>query len=727
MIQRMINAPDQIIDLQNNSFAEETNMWSKKYFEKVVTADDIDQLFQLLLGRPVGNKGKAAQYIAHRTKNRFTVARMIAELRASNELAAQITSGVAPRAESNGAVDKLVSNREFRVPSHLAIAPTNGIKVMLVGSCLMDGWDRIVSASNPTMSVHRVVFNNASALPIINKDQAHTFDFQILQLPMRSLLAEGLYFGLSYDDAQGFRDAFTVACQNLERNLEAGLAYNREFGIVTYVMNLLTPIQNNMGRTGARYNLNNMVYFVEELNRHLCSLMEKYSNVYLLDSEQIVSTFGKRYIQDDSVTHSNHGSFIGEIICGTEGRLEAPGSVKDLYGPKRNACIEAIFNEAVASYRSLRQTDSVKLVIFDLDDTLWRGVAAEQDQLGPELTEGWPLGILEAASYLWRRGILIALCSKNDESNVVNIWKSLYGSRFPLENFVARRINWSSKADNVRDIIAEVNLLPASVLFVDDNPAERALVKDALPGIRTIEVSLAEWKRVLLWSAETQPTVFTSEASKRTETVKAQIKRTAVESTLNREEYLTSLQVSTKVFAVSNISDPRYTRCFELINKTNQFNTTGRRWTPAQVAGLFNEGGRIYCAEITDIYANYGLVSVAVVDGSTIEQFVLSCRVFGMDVEYAILNTVCRAISSRHPLVIRARIVETGRNGPCLDVYRHMNFTPTENGEWCIKPSEQRGIPTHISCQTDFDIEDVSSGEISDKSFTTTLMSSNGA
>jgi len=108
--------------------------------------------------------------------------------------------------------------------------------------------------------------------------------------------------------------------------------------------------------------------------------------------------------------------------------------------------VQAVLSEAEANARTVAQTDSIKIVIFDLDDTLWRGVGAERDDIDvAKMTEGWPLSIVEAASYLWRRGVLIAIVSKNDEKTALKLWDTLYESRFSIKNFVATRINWSRK------------------------------------------------------------------------------------------------------------------------------------------------------------------------------------------------------------------------------------------------------------------------------------------
>jgi FkbH-like protein len=321
-------------------------------------------------------------------------------------------------------------------------------------------------------------------------------------------------------------------------------------------------------------------------------------------------------------------------------------------------------------------------VIVDIDDTLWRGVAAERtDSLPYTMLEGWPLGFAEALGYLHRRGVLLAIVSKNDEARVTEIWNRIYGGRLTFDDFAVRKINWRSKADNIEEILRQINLLPYSVIFIDDNPAERAAVAAAFPGIRTFGSNPLVWRRILLWSPETQVATITSESASRTEMIQAQITREEHRQRLSRDEFLKSLDLKLNLFEIDGVAHRAFPRVLELINKTNQFNTTGKRWTEQECMAAFAAGCRFLAFEVEDRFTAYGLVGVIVVKGACIAQFVMSCRVAGMDVEIAAVAEVARLLGREGQNTVWGSMVETPLNLLCRDLYKRCGFVEAD-GEW---------------------------------------------
>jgi FkbH-like protein len=655
-----------------------------------VTESDIEGLFQAFLGREVGN----ADYIRYLIDEGCTVRNLIKSLRGSEEFAFK------QRAELN-IVDArdMIRGSGYRIPTDLRRTSKRPRKVLLVGSCLLDSWSGFLG-SHDEFDLDFVAFNNASTLPELSSERQKFYDFQICQIPLRSVLKEADYFSIRYDDAAAYDAVLGKAKTALSLNFCQIIRYNTDSNLQTFILNFVTPQQNPMGRLQQRYYLGNLVYFIEELNRYLSILIsETKRNIYMIDFDQIASTFGKKYCIDDVTSHFNHSSFIGGLgIWDDSCRFEPIGNVELIYAPEPKKYVRAVLSEAEAGFRTVQQLDSVKLVIFDLDDTLWRGVGADYDNIdGGKMIEGWPLSIVEAASYLWRRGILIAIVSKNDEKTALSLWEELYGSRFSIKNFVAARINWNPKSANVGEILTAVNLLPGSVLFVDDNPVERAAVKAAFPDIRVIDASLAHWRRLLLWAPELQQAVITGESSQRTETTRAQMEREDTRQALSRDEFLNSLSVTIEPIWIASADDPAYARCFELANKTNQFNTTGRRWSAVEIAEFFAAGGRFLAFRVRDKYAHYGLTALMLIAGDTIEQFVMSCRVFGLEIEKACLALACEAVASRGAVAIKGKIKASGKNVLSMTVFENEGFGRVDDNTWSAPSDLGLAVPGHIS------------------------------
>ena len=248
--------------------------------------------------------------------------------------------------------------------------------------------------------------------------------------------------------------------------------------------------------------------------RHLQRNFADFNNAFLFDLDQIISTFGRKYFQDDVICISNHQGMLSDYdFKHDQDRLELAVRASTVYERRVELVYELGWTELLAMYRTVRQLDMVKLVVVDIDDTLWRGVAAERTEHSSETLEGWPIGFVEALGHLKRRGVLLALMSKNEERLIRPIWQRLFEGRLSLDDFVARKINWRPKAENFEEILQETNLLPRSAVYIDDNPVERASIGASFPGVRTFGPNPLVWRRIFLWSAETQVSAITKESA----------------------------------------------------------------------------------------------------------------------------------------------------------------------------------------------------------------------
>jgi len=566
----------------------------------------------------------------------------------------------------------------YAAPTELRRRALPPMRILITGSCLVELWSGYIEKRYEGVKSDYILFNNGSELPEHPPAPIQDYALQILQPALRAVMPESLYMRLDWAHLSAFEVAFETARERLFMILDAGLAWNGKHGLLAFVTNFTAPQQNSVGRTAPRNTLNNIVFFVEELNRLIDEYVRARKNVYVVDINQISSIIGKRYIQDDAIWAFSHGSHLTNAdYPKDQGRLQPTQRISHYYPSKAaeffQLCIEDIFS----AFRTLRQIDQVKMVIFDLDDTLWRGVAGETAEHHRDVVEGWPLGLVEALLILKKRGVMLAIASKNTEDVIEAAFQRIWRGRLTLDDFVVRKINWRSKADNIRDIIEAVNIQASSVVFVDDNPREREEVVGQLPDIRVIGAEPYILRRILLWSAETQSAVITDESLRKTDMVKAQVRREETRKRMSPTEFLASLDVRISLYWLADIQDGRFARALELINKTNQFNTTGVRWSLEDMARLFAAGGRILVAEVEDLFTNYGLVSGVILRDGVIEQWVMSCRVVGLEVETAVMSYL--AGDTAQGLAARTR--ETQSNLLSRTLFDKSGFTLAAGGD----------------------------------------------
>lgn len=185
-----------------------------------------------------------------------------------------------------------------------------------------------------------------------------------------------------------------------------------------------------------------------------------------------------------------------------------------------------------------------------------------------------------------------------------------------------------------------------------------------------------------------QVDIVTDESLRRNEMVKGQVLREDSRQKLDREQFLNSLDLRAELTRIETFDHPQFARALELVNKTNQFNTTGKRWTIAEAGMFLSDSGQWVTFKVSDRYTNYGLVGVLMVKNGEVEQFVMSCRVFGLGIELAVLAK----ISQDGPL--SASIVETPKNGPSRLVFREASWE--FDGETWHSGANSLPAPRHV-------------------------------
>lgn len=340
---------------------------------------------------------------------------------------------------------------------------------------------------------------------------------------------------------------------------------------------------------------------------------------------------------------------------------------------------------------------TAKVVVTDLDNTLWGGVIGEDGLAGLRLDSEFPgaayRALQRALLDLYHRGILLAIVSKNNEADAMQVLQEHRGMLLQPRHFAAMRINWRHKADNIREIAEELNVGLDSLVFVDDNPVERAQVRSELPDVTVVELpdDPMRYAGALRDVPMFERVTLSAEDAKRQEFYAHQRLRTELQrSSQSLEDFYRSLR---QVVEIERLNAGDLVRAAQLTHKTNQFNLTTRRHSEAELARLAASGDwDVYTVRVLDRFGDNGLVGVCVANRSDgaceIDTLLLSCRVIGRTVESAILHFLAEQSRARGIKVLRGRFVPTSKNRPAASFYADHGFKKVadeENGAvWAL-------------------------------------------
>ncbi len=400
-----------------------------------------------------------------------------------------------------------------------------------------------------------------------------------------------------------------------------------------------------------------------QMNLRLADKLYHCTNIYLLDVQKWINTAGK-YAFNPRLWYR------GKIAFGNDVYKEA---VKDI-----KSALRGIHGHAK------------KIIILDLDNTLWGGVVGDVGWENIILGGHNPIGeayrdFQIALKSLTNRGVLLGIVSKNEEAAALEAINSHPEMVLKLKDFAGWKINWEDKAQNIVDLVSDLNLGLQSVVFIDDNPAEQARVRDTLP-----EVHVPKWpddsmlyKSTLLGLRCFDTPSISKEDIERTRMYANEQQRNDLRKSLSSlDDWLTSLEIKIKVEELNEIN---LQRTAQLLNKTNQMNLTTRRMTEMELANwVSRDNHKLWTFRVSDKFGDSGLTGIISLEiknkTGQITDFVLSCRVIGRKVEETMLFTAIQYAESLGLKNIKAEYIPTPKNKPCLDFWRKSGFQLNENG-----------------------------------------------
>ena len=400
---------------------------------------------------------------------------------------------------------------------------------------------------------------------------------------------------------------------------------------------------------------------VREINRELQHIAARFHGVYTLDYDALVARHGSEHWHDERKWLTTRLPIAAAYLL-----------------PMAREWMRFV---APLSGRA------AKVLAVDLDNTLWGGVIGEDGMSGIKVGPEYPGAAYQALQRtlldLSRRGILLAISSKNNLDDAMEALEKHPGMLVRAQHFAALRINWTDKAQNLREIAEELNVGIDALAFLDDNPFEREQVRASLPEVTVIDLpkNPLEYASAVRNCAAFERLTLSAEDRQRTEMYAAQKQRAGAEQNFqSKEDFFRYLEQEAELEPVSELT---LARVAQLTQKTNQFNLTTRRYTEPEIAELAAKPDwHIFSIRVRDRFGDHGLVGVAIAhdegEQCEVDTFLLSCRVIGRTVETALLAHLAESADQRGRKRLVGWFLPTKKNAPARDFYLQHGFERQE-------------------------------------------------
>lgn len=553
-------------------------------------------------------------------------------------------------------------------PKAVAAANLPVLRISFIGSCLTQFTDSEIHAGGVKSGYDSLISHQWLTSAALDHLRDSDADFVVLQ-PGTQALLEPLFQQTTVTSA--YRAAGRIGslvAKMVERASDA-LRPNSEL------------IVHNIGRpshwppVGSSHDWRAIW---ENLNRPIEDAVTKH-DATLLDEMEMASRGGSQNLFDDTYfPWSHHGG-------ATNIEIDAPNQL---------ARVHTTYARELWGLINNRHRDSVKLIVADLDGTLWPGVLAERgpNEADDDSNTTWThAGIQEVLKSFERQGVVLASLSKGDEEVTLALWeKSSY--RLRPDDFALHSIDWTPKNERMRQILDVLQTTEERVIYIDDHPVERALMQRTFPSMTVLGEKIADVRAQLLESSPLRRGASGITGS-RTASTKASVQREKDRALLSPEDFAEFIQVKKTARAATNGDLPRI---LELLDRTTQF-TLGNSDSAESIERLVAHPGSVMVLEVADKYTNYGLVGVSVVERDTtptLRAYSVSCRVLGLDAADYLLECHMEQLSTTQ---LRVALVETERNRVIREALAAWSLVQDSAGDFFINGKGSRNALDHTS------------------------------
>ena len=554
------------------------------------------------------------------------------------------------------------------------------LKIGIIGSFTFNGLPEILQVKCHESKIKLTTFvgkyNQYNQEMLDSKSNLYQFEPHItfLLLDIRTILGDVYYFPYNLSEEER-KTIVKEKFLEIKTLIDCFKKYSKSKLILT---NFAIPTYSTYGifENKTEFGLKNMI---NELNNKLQEFVKKEQSIFVFDFDGFVKKHGEENV------FNFRQYFFGDVKVSIEflphlGH-ELMGFVKPILGMNK------------------------KCIVVDLDNTLWGGIVGEDGfdgiKLGP-YTQGRPfLELQKILIGLNKRGIILAINSKNNYEDAMKVIKEHPYMLIKEENFATMRINWSDKVSNMQEIAKELNIGLDSMVFLDDDPINRELMKSALPEVLTIELPRdpSEYCSCIMNLNDFNLLKITEDDLNRRKMYHDEQKREQFKKTVpDFENFLKEMNIHVSIKNANSFTIPRIS---QLTLKTNQFNLTTKRYQEEDIKKLVDDKNYLVgCAQVSDKFGDNGITGVYIINKQNnewvLDTFLLSCRIMGRGVEQGILGHILNEAKNANVKKVKGQHIPTEKNKPCEDFLEKSGFKE-EGKYWTFDLKDIIKVPKHLN------------------------------